>query len=171
MSETSEANRISKARCSKAFNANLPDDTTAHVASMAREEVIHRKYWEECVKLLQDHETKVSSALRARNERRVGWWSKLKEWATGEQEDADRRADLQLAAITQKLQKRVRQSEVAWQHTQRALADAEVAASRAQLQEEQVVRNGASFEEAAMAGLYYLMRIADKVPAPGVLSN
>merc|ERR1712192_54234 len=149
--------------------SSLTDDAVAHAASMAREEIIYRKSWEDSVKALQDHERKVSLVLKARNERHRGWWDSLKEWATSEQRDADDRADRQAAAVAQQLRKRVRHSEMNWRQSQRWLADAESAASRAQLQEEDVFRNGASFGDAAKFGMHCLTRFVEKIPAPGVL--
>merc|ERR1712048_695022 len=151
--------------------SSLTDDAVAQAADLAREEVICRNACEDSIKALQAHERKVSLMLKARRERRVGWWKAVKEWATCEQQEADNRADRQATLIAHQLQKRVHHCEMNLRRSQHALASAEAAASRAQLQEEDVVRNGASLGEAAMAGMHYLTHFVERIPAPGLLAK
>jgi len=172
---TTAAEKASKSRIVRgtvaAHLSSLTDDAVAQAASLSRDEVISRKACDDAAKALKDHDKRVSLMLKARSERRVGWWKALKEWATCEQQESDERADRQAELIAQQLKKRMRHSEKEWRYAQRALADAEAAASRAQLQEEDVVRNGASLGDAAMVGMAYLARFVEKIPAPGLLTT
>mmetsp|Transcript_87176 Transcript_87176/g.244607 ORF Transcript_87176/g.244607 Transcript_87176/m.244607 type:complete len:313 (+) Transcript_87176:59-997(+) len=133
----------------------LTDEAISIAAEKVREEVIFRKAYEEQLELLKDHDNYVTTVQHSRRDRRVSWWQSVKEWATGDQQAADYIWDRDAAAMSIKIQRRVRQAELAWRQSCRELDDAEAQASRVQQEEEEVHRNGASLGQAAKAGAYH----------------
>jgi len=132
--------------------SKLTDEAASEVASKVSEEVVLRQAMEAQLLELEKHQASVAAVLQARKERRVSWWQSLRELATREQQYADGEFDFLAAEEKVRLVEGLREAEAAWRRSCRELACAQAVVARAQQEEEEVQRNGASLKHAAIAG-------------------
>merc|ERR1712151_1216591 len=95
--------------------------------------------------------------------RRPKHWCDSLRWRTRRRQRAmDAAADREAAAMALELRRRAWEAQAAWQRAHQDLAIAEDARQRAQQEEEEVERNGATLGHAVKAGMPFLGRLATK---------
>lgn len=160
---TKAADKCGKARVVRGTVAarlsSLADEASHVAAHKQKTEVLCRKTMEEHLRVLDDHEQTLAIVHQDRKNKRLGFWSTIKESFTGELQMAYDIADHKALAKTRELQARARAAEAAWVKANRELNHAEQQVARAQQEVEDVQQNGASLGQAAKAGAHFLGRV------------